>query len=350
MASKVETTDKEREKHIEKTLGEMKKKTRGNERTRMDTMSKDQVESFCAIQSTLDALLRNPIAQDKLVADKQPGTRVDFVEPQRKKRESTPLLRIDNSIGSGMTKTAMKGGASNSTMVPGDSSAHPSITPDAIRWASTWEVINTTLEVFATRNTDTSDRGGGKSRKTFKKAKDFKDNSDGCTDTWVEVMRLHIEQDNLNDERQACTAILRNLEGTTLKCVVVKKEEERDTTGKIFEVLLNRFGSGIKGHQVMMRFEKRRQRDDESIDRILDNFESLTRRGEPEESTDRGKFSIASNFIDGVKSDDLRAMLATYCTLSKDNAPTPEEMREKSREYMLMKPREKEEVISATEK
>ena len=32
-------------------------------------------------------------------------------------------------------------------------------------------------------------------------------------------------------------------------------------------------------------------------------------------------------------------MLATYYTLLKDNAPTPEEMRQKSREYMLMKPK-----------
>ena len=32
-------------------------------------------------------------------------------------------------------------------------------------------------------------------------------------------------------------------------------------------------------------------------------------------------------------------MLATYYTLSKDNAPVPEEMRQKSREYMLMKPK-----------
>ena len=84
--------------------------------------------------------------------------------------------------------------------------------------------------------------------------------------TWVEVMRLHLEQDNLNDERQACTAILSNLEGTALKCVVAKKEEERDTDDKIFEILLNRFVSGMKGHQAMMSFQKRRQRDDESID------------------------------------------------------------------------------------
>ena len=206
-------------------------------------------------------------------------------------------------------------------------------------WASTWEMMNRTLEAFATRNTDSSERGGGKSRKTFKKPKKFKDDSDGCIDTWVEVMRLHLEQDNLNDERQACTAILSNLEGTELKCVVAKKEEERDTADKIFEILLNRFGSGMKGHHAMMRFEKKRQRDDESIDRFLVDLESLRRRNDPEESTKRRNFSIASKFIDGLKSDDLRTMLATHYTLSKDNAATPEEMRQKSSQYMLMKPK-----------
>ena len=154
------------------------------------------------------------------------------------------------------------------------------------------------------------------------------------------ISRSHdttFEQDNLNDERQACTAILSNLEGTALKCVVAKKEKGRDTAEKIFEILLNRFGSGMKGHQAMMRFKKRRQRDDESVDPFLDDLESLRRRSDPEESTNRRNFGIISKFIDGVKNDDLRTMLATYYTLSKDIAPTPEEMRQKSREYMLMK-------------
>ena len=233
------------------------------------------------------------------------------------------------STGAGGSKTIMKGGTSNSTTAPGLSSTHTNIAPDAMTWASTWEMMNRTLEAFSPRNTDSSDRGIGKTRKTFKKPKEFKDDSDGCNDTWVVVMRLNLEQDNLNDERQACTAILSNLEGTALKCVVAKKEEERDTADKIFEILLNRFGSGMKGHQPMMRFEKRRQRDEESIDRFLDDLKSLRRRSDPEESTNRRNFSIAPKFIDGVKSDDLRTMLATYYTLSKDNAPTPEEMRQK---------------------
>ena len=100
-------------------------------------------------------------------------------------------------------------------------------------------MMNRTLEAFATRNTDLSDRDGGKFRKVFKKPREFKDDSDGCIDTWVEVMRLHLEQDNLNDERQACSSILSILEGTVLKCVVAKKEKERDTADKIIEILLN---------------------------------------------------------------------------------------------------------------
>ena len=78
-------------------------------------------------------------------------------------------------------------------------------------------------------------------KKIFKKPKELKDDSDGCIDTWVEVMRVNLEQDNLNDERKACTAILCNLQGTALKCVVAKKEEELDTADKFFETLLNRF-------------------------------------------------------------------------------------------------------------
>ena len=347
MSDKVDATNEERDKNIKRDMQQLKNRyddvnsQLGSLEKRMDTMNRNQAESSCAIQAKLDAILRNSTSQERPAADRTQGTRVDVVEPQRNKRQSTPLpLNRDAvSIAPTVAKTIMKNGTSNTTSGPGDSTASSNAGPDAMTWTNTWEMMNRTLEAFATRNTDSSDRRDGKSRKTFKKPKEFKDDSDGCIDTWVEVMRLHLEQDNLNDERQACTAILNNLEGTALKCVVAKIEEERDTADKIFEILLNRFGSGMKGHQAMMRFEKRRQRDDESIDRFLDYLESLRRRSDPEESTNRRNFSIASKFIDGVKSDDLRTMLATYYTLSKDNAPTPEEMRQKSREYMLMKPK-----------
>ena len=54
-----------------------------------------------------------------------------------------------------------------------------------------------------------------------------------------------------------------------LSCVMAKVTNERDSARKIFDILLNRFGSGVQGHQAMVKFEKRRQRDDESKDKFL---------------------------------------------------------------------------------
>ena len=97
MSDKVEATDKEREKNIKKDMQEMKQRydtvnsKLGSLGTRIDTTSRDQAESSFAIQSKLDIILRNSTSQDKLVTDRTQGNRVDFVEPQRNKRESTPL-------------------------------------------------------------------------------------------------------------------------------------------------------------------------------------------------------------------------------------------------------------------
>ena len=57
----------------------------------MDTMSRDQAESSCAIQAKLDAILRNSASHDRPAAERTHRNRVDFVEPQRNKRQSTPL-------------------------------------------------------------------------------------------------------------------------------------------------------------------------------------------------------------------------------------------------------------------
>ena len=75
----------------------------GSLEKRLDTMSRDQAESSCAIQAKLDAILRNSTSQDKPVTDRTQGNRVDFVEPQRNKRETTPLPlpRGAASIGPG---------------------------------------------------------------------------------------------------------------------------------------------------------------------------------------------------------------------------------------------------------
>ena len=207
---------------------------------------------------------------------------------------------------------------------------------DATAMATAFEPLNRSLETFLTRLSRTNERSE-KSRRVFKKPRCYKDESDGCIDTWIEVMKLHFEEEDLS-ERQECSALTSNLEGTALNCVMAKKQYQRDTAEKIFEIMLNRFGPGVQGHQAMMRFEKRRQREDETMDKFLDDLEMLRRRSQPDESNRRMNLAVASKFIDGVKNDELRTMLATHYTPLSTKAPTPEELRLKSKEYLLLKP------------
>ena len=123
---------------------------------------------------------------------------------------------------------------------------------DATSMATTFEPLNRSLETSLSRLFRTSERSE-RSRGLFKKPKCYKDETDGCIDTWREVIKLHFEEKDLT-ERQACSALTSNLEVTTLNCVMAKKQNQRDTAEKIFEILLNRFGSGVQGHQAMMHF------------------------------------------------------------------------------------------------
>ena len=207
---------------------------------------------------------------------------------------------------------------------------------DATAMPTAFEPLNRSLETFLTRLSRTNERSE-KSKRVFKKPRCYKDESDGCIDTWIEVMKLHFEEEDLL-ERQECSALTSNLEGTALNCVMAKKQYQRDTAEKIFEILLNRFGSGVQGHQAMMRFEKRMQREDETIDKFLDDLEMLRRRSQPDESNRRMNLAVASKFIDGVKNYEHPTMLATHYTPLSTNAPTPEEFRLKSKEYLLLKP------------
>ena len=208
---------------------------------------------------------------------------------------------------------------------------------DTTMYASMFEPLNRSLETFITKLSKSTERGE-RSRRTLKKPKSYKDESDGCIDTWIEVMKLHFEEENLS-KKQECSALTSNLEGTALSCVMAKRANERDSARKIFDILLNLFGSGEQGHQAMVKFEKRRQRDEESIDKFLDDLELLRRRSNPDERISERNLAIASKFMDGVRSEELKTMLATHFTLSLDQVPTPDDLRMKSREYLLIKPR-----------
>ena len=141
------------------------------------------------------------------------------------------------------------------------------VSQDTTMYASKFEPLNISLETFITKLSKSTERGE-RSRRTLKKPKSYKDESDGCIDTWIEVMKLHFEEESLS-KKQEYSALTSNLEGTALNCVMAKRANERDSARKIFDILLNRFGSGVQGHQAMVKFEKRRQRDDKSIEKIF---------------------------------------------------------------------------------
>ena len=132
------------------------------------------------------------------------------------------------------------------------------VSQDTTMYASIGELLNRSLETFITKLSKSTDRGE-RSKRTLKKPKSYKDESDGCIDTWIEAMMLDFQEENLS-QKQEYSALTSNLEGTSLNCVMAKRSNERDSARKISNILLNIFVFGVQGHQAMVKFEKRRQR------------------------------------------------------------------------------------------
>ena len=125
---------------------------------------------------------------------------------------------------------------------------------DATAIATAFELLNRSLKTFLSRLSRTIERSE-KSKMVFKKPRCFEDESDCCIDTRTEFMKLHFEEEDFT-EKQECSALTCNLEGTALNCVMAKKQYQRDSVEKLFDVVLNHFGSGVQGHQATMHFEK----------------------------------------------------------------------------------------------
>ena len=92
---------------------------------------------------------------------------------------------------------------------------------------------------------------------------------------------------------------------------------------------------GIK----LYRSLKNASKDDDSIDNFLDAIELLRRRSNQDERMMEWNLAIPSKFMVGVKSDELKTMLATQFILSLDQVPLPDDLPMKSCEYLLIKPR-----------
>ena len=127
------------------------------------------------------------------------------------------------------------------------------VSQDTKMYASKFEPLNRSIKTLIIKLSKSTERGE-KSRRTPKKPKSYEDESDDCIDTWIEVIKLHFEKENLS-EKQKCSALTSSLEGTALSCVMAKITNERDSARKIFDILLNRFGSDVQGQIPRQVFE-----------------------------------------------------------------------------------------------
>ena len=78
----------------------------------------------------------------------------------------------------------------------GCNDAQSGLSRDATSMATAFEPLNRSLETFLTGLYRTIEHSE-KSRRVFKKPRCYKDESDGCIDTWIEVMKLHFEEEDL---------------------------------------------------------------------------------------------------------------------------------------------------------
>ena len=95
------------------------------------------------------------------------------------------------------------------------------VSHDTTMYASMFEQLNRPLETLITKPSKSTERGE-RSRRTLMKPKSYKKESDGCSDTWIEVMRWHFEEEKLS-KKQECSVLTSNLEGTALNCVMAKR-------------------------------------------------------------------------------------------------------------------------------
>ena len=55
--------------------------------------------------------------------------------------------------------------------------------------------LNRSLETFITKLLKSIERGES-SRRKLKNPKSYKGESDGCSDSWIEIMKLHFQEKN----------------------------------------------------------------------------------------------------------------------------------------------------------
>ena len=88
----------------------------------------------------------------------------------------------------------------------------------------------------------------------------YRGSKEGSVDGWILVMRRYLQrtQTRATPDDKAWS-IIGHLEGEARNYIIIKAESERDTPGKVLELLASRFGTGGNRMQVRQTFTTRQQ-------------------------------------------------------------------------------------------
>ena len=144
-------------------------------------------------------------------AGAQPRSRTSFESNHRERPRAAPLRA--GRTNPAPPEAEATSGAQSPTMPQVRSVPDlTTVSQDTTMYASMFEPLNRSLETFNTKLSKSTKRGE-RSRRTIKKPKSYKDESDSCIGTWIEGMKLHFEEENLFKQEE-CSALTSNLEGT----------------------------------------------------------------------------------------------------------------------------------------
>ena len=137
-------------------------------------------------------------------AEAQPRSRTSFVS-NHKERPRAAFSRAGRTNPAPPEAEATSGAHSpTKPQVRSVRDLHTVSQDTTMYYASMLELLNRSLETSITKLSKSTEKGE-RSRRTLKKPKSYKDESDGCIETLIEAMKLHFEEENLS-KKQECSA------------------------------------------------------------------------------------------------------------------------------------------------
>ena len=191
------------------------------------------------------------------------------------------------------------------------------------------------MEIDQTRNRTVK----AESTTKFKPEKYGGISGEGMIDSWLMMMKIHLDNQEDMDENEKVFLVMSYLTKDARAFVLNKPLADRNTVRGLFDLLSRRLGTDSGRAQNRSAFASRRQKPGETINQLLDDLEGLRLRAYPQEDRATRDYEIMQKFMNGVSDQGLHTMLTTkYADESfVVQPPTVEQLRYVANEYVRLK-------------